>query len=136
MKYPVFLMEFDTNDFSIFIPDIHNAIATEDTIEEAFTSGVNVAHKMIEKALERGEDLPMPSKAERFTALDEFKGMILGFIEVDLSRYLGKTEKANITMPVRVIRAIDEHVKRHNIKSRSAYLTDLAFKDLNLVDIR
>lgn len=48
--------------------------------------------------------------------------MIWAVTEVDVSRYLGKPEKINVTLPSRLIRKIDDNVgKDKRFKTRSAF---------------
>jgi len=49
----------------------------------------------------------------------EFAGYGWGLVEIDVTPYLGKTEKVSVTLPGIVIRKIDAYVSLHGIKSRS-----------------
>ncbi|KIH85835.1 DNA-binding protein, CopG family [Pseudomonas batumici] len=51
-------------------------------------------------------------------------------LEIDISPYLGKTEKVNVTLPGFVIQRIDRYVRDHRIKSRSSFLADAALEKL------
>ncbi len=51
-------------------------------------------------------------------------------LELDISPYLGKTEKANVTLPGYVIQRIDRYVREHKVKSRSSFLADAALEKL------
>jgi hypothetical protein len=51
-----------------------------------------------------------------------------GMLNIDITPYLGKTEKVNVTPPGYVIQQIDRFVREHNIKNRSPFLTDAALK--------
>ncbi|SER04328.1 HicB_like antitoxin of toxin-antitoxin system [Pseudomonas sp. NFPP19] len=51
-------------------------------------------------------------------------------LEIDITPYLGKTEKVNVTLPGYVIQQIDRFVREHNIKSRSSFLADAALEKL------
>ena len=49
--------------------------------------------------------------------------MIWAVVDVDVSRYLGKAEKINVTLPQRLIHQIDSRVAQdRRFKSRSAFL--------------
>jgi metal-responsive CopG/Arc/MetJ family transcriptional regulator len=51
-------------------------------------------------------------------------------LELDISPYLGKTEKVNVTLPGYVIQRIDRYVREHKVKSRSSFLADAALEKL------
>ncbi len=51
-------------------------------------------------------------------------------LKLDISPYLGKTGKVNVTLPGFVIRRIDRYVRDHRIKSRSSFLADAALEKL------
>ena len=53
-----------------------------------------------------------------------------GMLSLDISLYLGKTEKVNATLPGYVIQRIDRYVREHKVKSRSSFLADAALKKL------
>jgi len=40
-----------------------------------------------------------------------------GMLELDISPYLGKTEKVNVTLPGYVIQRIDRYVREHTSKA-------------------
>jgi hypothetical protein len=62
---------------------------------------------------------------------NEFEGAIWAYIEVDISAFLGKTEKASVTLPKLLITRIDALVKAGKVKSRSTFLAESALKALN-----
>lgn len=127
MKYPIVIEYVDDNTaIGIQIPDIDGAITAGDTFEEAYTNAVEVAHILLDELTKDGEELPTPSKQSDLVNNPDYKGMGWGMIEIDISPYLGKTEKINVTMPSHLIRKIDDYVKVHNLKSRSSFLTEAA----------
>jgi len=54
-------------------------------------------------------------------------------VEIDITPYLGKTEKVNVTLPGFVIQRIDRYVRDHNVKRRSSFLADAALEKLGRV---
>ena len=131
MKYPI-AIEWgdDQHATGIAIPDIPGAITAGDSFEDAYRAAVEVAHIMLEEMTEQGEGVPRPSSVAELKVLPDYKGWGWGMIEVDVSPYLGKSEKINVTLPGIVINKIDTYVRSHNIKSRSAFLADAALEKL------
>src|SRR5690554_1796448 len=131
MQYPI-CIEWgdDQTAFGIQIPDIPNAATAGDTFEQAYQSAVEVAHIMLEELAELGEPPPAPSSVEQLKSNPDFAGMGWGFIDIDVTSYLGKTEKVNVTLPSYLVSQIDSFVKTHSVKSRSAFLASAAYEKL------
>ena len=54
----------------------------------------------------------------------------MGYVDIDVSAYLGKSEKATVTLPKLLITKIDALVAAGGAKNRSAFLADSALKSL------
>jgi hypothetical protein len=96
----------------------------------AYQLAVEVAQIHLEDLAARGEDIPLPSSVDALRQRKEFKNWGWGFIDIDVTPYLGKTTKINVTLPQNVIRVIDQHVERQGLKSRSSFLAGLAMEKL------
>ncbi|MGL4666986.1 MAG: type II toxin-antitoxin system HicB family antitoxin, partial [Saezia sp.] len=75
-------------------------------------------------------DVPMPSSIEVYLNKREFQGHTVGYIDIDITPYLGTTEKINVTLPSQLITHIDAFVKTHKVKSRSTFLAEAAKEKL------
>lgn len=60
----------------------------------------------------------------------DYAGAIWAYVNVDISPYLGKTEKATVTLPKLLITKINAIVASGKEKSRSAFLAESAYKAL------
>lgn len=131
MQYPI-CIEWGNDDtaFGIQIPDIPGAITAGDTFEEAYTAAVEITNIMLEEIAARGGDIPRPKTWADHAKNPDFEGMGWGMLEIDITPYLGKTEKVNVTLPGFVIQRIDRYVREHSIKSRSTFLADAALEKL------
>lgn len=131
MKYPICIEWGDENTaIGIQIPDIPGAVTAGDTFEEAYAAAVEVAHIMLEEIAGSGQAIPMPTSAAAHRNNPDFADMGWGMLEIDITPYLGKTEKVNVTLPGFVIQQIDRYVRDHNVKSRSSFLADAAMEKL------
>lgn len=131
MQYPICIEWGDENTATgIQIPDIPGAVTAGDTFEEAYSSAVEVAHIMLEEIASNGKAIPMPTSAAAHRGNPDFAAMGWGMLEIDITPYLGKTEKVNVTLPGFVIQQIDRYVRDHNVKSRSSFLADAAMEKL------
>ena len=90
----------------------------------------DIAHILLQEIAADGATIPMPTSAAEHRGNPEFANMGWGMLELDISPYLGKTEKVNVTLPGYVIQRIDRYVREHNVKSRSSFLADAAMEKL------
>ena len=132
MQYPV-AIEWgnDATATGIIFPDIPGAITAADSLEQAYAQAVEVAHIQLTELAKAGEPIPRPGKVADYRERKEFEGYGWGFVEIDVTPYLGRTEKINVTLPGIVIRKIDAYVALHGIKSRSAFLASVAVEKLD-----
>jgi predicted RNase H-like HicB family nuclease len=131
MQYPICIEWGDENTaIGIQVPDIPGAVTAGDTFEEAYSAAVEVAHIMLEEIASNGQTIPMPTSAAKHRNNPDFADMGWGMLEIDITPYLGKTEKVNVTLPGFVIQKIDQYVRDHNVKSRSSFLADAAMEKL------
>ncbi|MDO8289226.1 MAG: type II toxin-antitoxin system HicB family antitoxin [Parvibaculum sp.] len=96
----------------------------------AYELAIEVAHIQLEEIAAQGLPIPLPSRIEELKKRPEYANWGWGIIEIDVTPYLGKTEKVNVTLPGTVIRKIDEYVALHSFKSRSAFLASVAMEKL------
>jgi predicted RNase H-like HicB family nuclease len=131
MQYPIAIeWGSETEATGIIFPDIPGAATAADTLEDAYKQAAEVAHLQLEELISSGGELPMPTRISELRAREEYDGWGWGIIDIDVSAYLGRTEKVNVTLPGIVIRRIDDYVRKHGLKSRSAFLADVALEKL------
>lgn len=131
MKYPIAIdWGDDSHATGIMIPDLNVATAG-DSIEEAFDNALEAAALELENFVNANIAIPMPSDVQSLKTNPDFKDMSLSLLEIDISPYLGKTEKVTITMPSYIVTSIDKHVLTHNLKSRSSFLAEAAIEKLS-----
>ena len=133
MLYPIAIEKGSaTEAYGVIVPDIPGCFSAGDTFEEALNNVKEAIAGHLEILAEDGEDIPLASEASKHLHDDEYKGFIWAVVDVDVSRYLGKAEKVNVTLPSRLIRLIDDRVGKDKVfKSRSAFLAAGAEKLLH-----
>lgn len=133
MLYPIAIAKGDNSTaHGIFIPDVEGCFSAADDYQDAINNAIEAIELHLEGLVEDGEDIPLPSDIDNHIAKPEYEGMTWALVEVDVNRYLGKSEKINITLPSRLIHMIDKKVasNKHRYKNRSAFLANLAENDL------
>ncbi|MGL3081375.1 type II toxin-antitoxin system HicB family antitoxin [Acinetobacter baumannii] len=133
MLYPIAIERGnDTEAYGVTVPDIPGCFSAGDTLDEAIENVKEAISGHLEILAENGEEILLASNVSKFIDDADYKGMIWAVTEVDVSRYLGKPEKINVTLPSRLIHIIDENVgKGKRFKTRSAFLAAGAEKLLH-----
>ena len=132
MKYPICIELDETGKrVEVQIPDIPGAVATATTFEKAYKAAVEVAHERLKDIAEKHGFAPRPTTWAKLQLDERYKGKQWGLIEIDLTRYLGKVEKINISLPGYVIGMIDKYMQDHLTRSRSSFLTEAALEKLD-----
>lgn len=124
MLYPIAVEKgSDTKAYGIQVPDIQGCFSAGNTFEEALENVKEAIAFHLEGLAEDGEDIPLASSIDNYIDHEDYKGMIWAIVDIDVSRYLGKAKKINVTLPSRLIELIDDRLK-HDSKfaSRSAFL--------------
>lgn len=130
MKYPIFIGLGDENTAcDVRIPDL-DVFTAADTFEECYAVAVEAAAIELENFARAGKKIPTPSKVEDLVNDPELKDFHVGLVDIDITPYMGKSEKLTITLPSRVISLIDNYMKTHHIRSRSAFLADSAMEKI------
>lgn len=132
MLYPIAIEKgSDTDAYGVIIPDIKGCFSAGNTFEDALENAKEAIAGHLEILAEDVADIPLASQVSNFLDNEDFKGFIWAIVDIDLSRYLGKAEKVNVTLPSRLIHLIDDKVgKDKPYKSRSALLAAGAEKIL------
>ncbi|OQX33287.1 MAG: hypothetical protein B0D91_14755 [Oceanospirillales bacterium LUC14_002_19_P2] len=127
MRYPVVLHTDDHQHYGVTVPDIPGCFSAGDSIDEALEQVELAIAGHLEILAEDNAPIPEAGKVSEHQKNPEYEGGIWAFVDIDITPYLGKAERINITLPHRVLHRIDEMVK-HNpaYRSRSGFLQEAA----------
>ena len=135
MYYPVAIEEGDeTHSYCVVVPDLPGCFSAGETFDEAIENVKEAIAFHLESLVDDDEPIPLASSIDKHRHNPDFASynFVWALAEVDVSRYLGKAEKVNVTLPSRLIHLIDERVARDSrFKSRSAFLAAGAEKLLH-----
>lgn len=126
MHYPVVVHKDETSAYGVIVPDIQGCFSAGDTYEEALENVREAIECHIEGLLIDHESIPLAKKIEQHINKSDYKGGIWALVNIDLSQLSGKAKRVNITLPERVLSAIDTYTKTHAIKNRSALIANAA----------
>jgi predicted RNase H-like HicB family nuclease len=136
MKYPL-LIEKKTSQFGydVTVPDLPGCKANAATIDEAFDNINAVIKSHLTILSEYGEAIPNATSIEIQKSLwlkrreeaqlitNELTDITWGLTELDITPYLGKSHKINVTLPELLISQIDSKVsKSREYKTRSGFI--------------
>jgi predicted RNase H-like HicB family nuclease len=126
MLYPVAVEAGDaTHAFGVVVPDLPGCFSAGDTFEEALANAREAIELHVEGLLDAGEKVPAPSPVDKLVGDPDLKGFVWAFIDVPAEAFDNAVERVNVTIPRRVLHAIDQAAKRQR-KTRSAYLAEAA----------
>ncbi|PLY35370.1 hypothetical protein F164LOC_20755 [Pectobacterium carotovorum] len=129
MKFPIYLHETQSGGFSGFVPDIDGVIFAGEDIDNAITDAYAAIDLHLEYQAEKGKKLPVAQDVKVHLTDGDCQGGYWAFVDIDLSKYDGKTVKLNITLPQNLLARIDHHVEL-NKGSRSGFIAELARREL------
>jgi len=125
MRYPVVLHTDDGSQYGVTVPDLPGCYSAGEGIEDALQSVAEAIDLHLEGLVEAGGDVPLPGSIAQHQAAQEFAGGVWALVDVDVSRFDGKAEKINITVPRRVLAQIDDYARAHG-STRSGFLVEAA----------
>lgn len=126
MKFPIAIEPATENTaWGVVVPDLPGCFSAGDSAEDAFTNAVEAIEAHCELLAEDGLDIPAPGPLAKWQADPEFSGWVWALVDVDTSRFEGRAEKINITLPRRLLAKIDSYAKAHGA-TRSGFLAEAA----------
>ncbi|HHL0960488.1 TPA: type II toxin-antitoxin system HicB family antitoxin [Serratia marcescens] len=132
MKFPIYLHQSESGDFSGFVPDLPGCYFAGDTIDDAIADAYNAIDGYMEFLSEKGAAIPQAMTVNDHRDDEDCKGGSWAYIDIDVTKFEGKAVKLNITLPNFLLSRIDDYVKDHHqeYSSRSGFLAELARREL------
>lgn len=121
MKYPVVLHKDKDSDYGVTFPDLPGCFSAGSSIEEALAMAQEAAECHIEGLLIDSEPVPIATSIEKHKNNSNYKNGLWALIEIDLTKLSLKSKRINITLPERLLTAVDHFAKRHG-ETRSGLL--------------
>lgn len=125
MRFPVVLHTDDGVRFGVTVPDLPGCFSSGETFDAALDSVLEAIDLHLEGLVEDGGEVPAPRAIAEHRVNPDFADGVWAAVEVDTSRFEGKAEKINITLPRRLLAKIDSYVKAHGA-TRSGFLAEAA----------
>lgn len=132
MLYPIVIEPGDADHaFGVVVPDIPGCFSAGDTFEDAVIQAREAIEGHLELLCEDGLEIPQATDVQTHMSKSDYAGWVWALVEVDITPFLGNSQKVNVTLPEVLIKRIDDTVARQpNYKSRSGFLAQAALHEL------
>lgn len=126
MRYPI-AIETGTarHAYGVVVPDLPGCFASGDTLDEALSNAQEAILLHLERLLDDGKPFPKPTEIGLLRKKRGSRNWTWALVDVDMSQLGDKAARINITLPQRVLRAVDAHARRHG-ETRSGFLARAA----------
>lgn len=127
MRYPVVLHTDDGKSWGVTVPDLPGCFSGGNSIDDALNSALEAIDLHLEGVTEEGGDVPLPGSIQEHYDNPDFAGGTWAFVDADTSKFDGRAEKINITIPRRILAKVDDYAQSHGL-TRSGFLVQAAEK--------
>jgi len=138
MKYAViFIFEDKKEVYQVSVPDLPGCKVAASTVDLGIEEITKAIKSHLSILAEYGEKIPNANDLEKHRKdyiLENphtFSQAFWAIISIDITPYLGKSHKINVTLPELLIAQIDSKVsKSSNYKTRSGFIASACFAEL------
>ena len=129
MLYPVVIHQEGESAYGVIVPDIPGCFSAGDTLEEALSNVREAIDLQLESFVEDDEDIPSASDMKSLSNDPEYSGGVWALVDIDITQYLGKADRLNITLPHNLVYRIDKKVSDNKLfKNRSQFLAEASLR--------
>ncbi len=121
MNFPVVMHKDAGSDYGVTVPDLPGCFSAGRTVDEALAMAQEAIELHLEGMIEEGEAIPQPKGIEAHRTNRDFRDGIWAMVSIDESTLRVKAVRLNITMPERVVDAVDRFAAEHG-ETRSGLL--------------
>ena len=107
MQFPVVLHKDKSSDYGVTVPDLPGCFSAGRTVDEALAMAQEAMEVFLEQLIEDGKPVPLPGRIEQHQRNPDYRGGTWAFVSVDQSSLRVTAKRINITIPERVLDAID-----------------------------
>lgn len=98
----------DEHAYGVVVPDLPGCFSAGDSFEEALANVRETIQGWLEVRAEYKESIPRASTIETHMDNPDFTDWIWAVVDIDMTPYLGKSHKINVTLPDLLIKRIDD----------------------------
>lgn len=128
MRYSVVIERgSETTAFGVIFPDLPGCFSAGDTLDEAISNAEEAAAAWIDATLDAGDAVPPPSTLDAFQNNPDYQGWTIGFVTINPAILDDRVERANISLPRRVLERLDALAKASS-ESRSGMIVAMTLQ--------
>src|SRR5580658_985183 len=121
MRYPIAIESGDSKHaFGVVVPDLPGCFSAGDTLDKKMTNSREAILLHLEGLLDDGKPFPAPTPIEQLQKKRSYRGWTWAVVDIDASELGDKAARINITLPQRILRAVDAHAKKQG-ETRSGF---------------
>ena len=121
MNYPIVIHKDADSDYGVTVPDLPGCFSAGRTLDEALAQAREAIELHLEGLIEEGQAVPRPGSIEQYRGQRDYRDGTWAVVAID-DTLRGKVQRLNITMPERVVEAVDRFAAAHG-ETRSGLLT-------------
>jgi len=121
MNYPIVIHKDLKSDYGVTVPDLPGCFSAGSSLDEAIAMAQEAIELHLEGMIEEGLPVPHPGKIERYRQHPDYAGGTWAVVGIDPSTLRVRAKRINITMPERVLDAVDRFAEQRG-ESRSGLL--------------
>lgn len=125
MKYPVVIHKDKHSDYGVSVPDLPGCVSAGSTLDEALAMVREAIELHLEGMIEDGGVVPLATPIDQLQHDPDYAGGTWAIVDVDESTLRVGVKRVAITMPERVLDAIDRYAEEHG-ETRSGLLARAA----------
>lgn len=133
MHYPIVMHKDKGSEYGVVVPDLPGCFSAGATADEALAMAKEAIELHLEGLIEEGMVVPEPGRIEDHKRKRCYAGGTWAVVGVDPSSLRLNAQRVTITMPQRVLDAVDRYVRKHG-ETRSALLTRAALGYIGRAD--
>ena len=128
MRYPIAIeLGHENAAYGVVVPDLPGCFSAGDTIDEAIGNVEDAILLYLEDTISDGKAPPRASTLDALIASGTYPGWTWALVNIDLAKISTKSVRVNITVPDKLLNAIDNYAESHG-ETRSGFLTRAALE--------
>ncbi len=113
MRYPILIEPaMEKTAYGVVVPDLPGCFSAGNTVDDAVANAEAAILMHLEALVDEDQPIPEPTTAELYVKDPEYAGWIRAVVDVDVASIQGPAQRINVTIPRRVLRAIDAAASR------------------------
>ncbi len=138
MKYAIlFTSEQNSENFQVMVPDLPGCSVSAESIDLGLEKISQAIKSHLSILAEYGEKIPSALSVEKHRRQYVIENphthaqAFWAIVDIDITAYLGKSHKINVTLPELLIKQIDERVSKSSAyKTRSGFIASACLVEL------